>query len=98
MREIRAKFFWYDGTEMCDAQVGGGSHAESVRKTTAGEAGHREEGGKCVVGPITKLLKNKRRSLGLQWSMSEVGTPPNHNSDKYHVLAAINNNNKNIHH
>ena len=48
------------------------------------------EGG---AGPI-RLRNNKRRSLGPEWSMSEVGTPPPHNSDKTHGLgASINNNN-----
>ena len=38
---------------------------------------------------------NKQRSLGLKWSMSEVGTPPPHNSDKPHgLVTSINNNNQ----
>ena len=37
---------------------------------------------------------NKQWILGLEWSMSEVGTPPPHNSDKPHGLVdSINNNN-----
>ena len=44
------------------------------------------EGG---AGPI-RLRNNKRRSLGPEWSMSEVGTPPSHNWDKPHVLVASN--------
>ena len=40
---------------------------------------------------------NKQRILVLEWSMSEVGTPPLHNSDKTHGLVdSIINNNKNI--
>ena len=47
------------------------------------------EGGK---GPISKLRNNKKRRLGLEWSMSEVGTPPPHNSEKLHgLVASINN-------
>ena len=38
-----------------------------------------QEGG---AGPINKLRNNKRRSLGPEWSMYEVGTPPPHNLDK----------------
>ena len=37
---------------------------------------------------------NKQQLLGTEWSMSEVGTPPPHNSDKPHGLVdSINNNN-----
>ena len=36
---------------------------------------------------------NKRRILGPEWSMYEVGTPPPHNSYKLHRLVSINNNN-----
>ena len=45
------------------------------------------------VGPIIKLHNNKRQSLGLEWSMSKVGTPPSHNYDKPHELVASNNKN-----
>ena len=39
---------------------------------------------------------NKRRILGPECSMSEVGTPPPNNSDKPHGLVdSINNNNNN---
>ena len=38
---------------------------------------------------------NKRRSLGPEWSMSEVGNPPPHNTEKPHRMVAITNN-KNI--
>ena len=37
---------------------------------------------------------NKRQSLGLEWSMSEVGPPLHHNSDKPHGLAASRNKTK----
>ena len=50
----------------------------------AGEAGHQTVGGEVRAGPIIKLRKNRRRSLGPEWSMSEVGTPPPHNSEKPH--------------
>ena len=43
-------------------------------KTTAGEAGHNMTGGEVGASPISKLRNNKRRSLGLEWSMSKVGT------------------------
>ena len=39
---------------------------------------------------------NKQRSLGPEWSISEFGTPPTHNSGKPHGLVASNNNNNNI--
>ena len=39
---------------------------------------------------------NKRHILGPEWSMSEVGIPTPHNSDKPHGLVdSINNNNNN---
>ena len=39
---------------------------------------------------------NKRRILGPEWSMSKVGTPPPHNSEKPHGLVeSIKNNNNN---
>ena len=50
------------------------------------------EGG---AGPIS-ASNNKRRSLGPECSMSEVGTPPPHNLDKSHGLVASINNNNNI--
>ena len=53
------------------------------------------EGGEGGADPISKLRKNKRPSLGPEWSMSEVGTPPPHNSNKPHRLVASNNNNNN---
>ena len=38
--------------------------------------------------------KNKRRSLGAEWKMSEFGISPPHNSDNPHALVVrINNNN-----
>ena len=60
----------------------------------AGEAGHRMAQGKGWEGPISKLRNNNRRSLGLEWSMSKVGNPPPHNSEKPHgLVASINYNN-----
>ena len=60
-----------------------------------GEAVHLMAGGEGVVGSISKLRKNKLRSLGTEWSISKVGTPPYHNSDRTHVPVASNNNNNN---
>ena len=60
-----------------------------------GETGHQMAGGEGGEGSIS-VRNNKRRILGLEWSMSEVGTPPTHNLDKPHgLLASINNNNNN---
>ena len=42
------------------------------------------------LGSISKLCNNKRRSLGPEWSMSEVGTSPSHNMDKTHRLVFSN--------
>ena len=39
---------------------------------------------------------NKRRSLGPEWSMSKVGTPPPYNLDKPHGLMASTNNKNNL--
>ena len=39
---------------------------------------------------------NKRRILGPEWSMSEVGTPPPHNLEKPQRLVDIINNNNNL--
>ena len=65
-------------------------------KTTMREAGHRTAGGEGGAGPISKLRNNMIRSLGLEWSMSEVGTPPHHDSEKPHgQVASIKNNNNN---
>ena len=58
----------------------------------AGEEGHWtsvEEGGE---GPIIKICNNNKRSLGPEWSMSEIGAPPLHNLDNTHGLVASNNN------
>ena len=60
---------------------------------TEEEEGHTKTGVAFGAGPIRKLRNNKRQSLGLEWSVSEVGTPPPHNSDKPHGLVASNNNN-----
>ena len=46
-----------------------------------GEAGDQTEGGEGGVGQIIKVCNNKRLILGPEWSMSEVGTPPSHNSE-----------------
>ena len=37
---------------------------------TAGEEGHWTAGGAGGAGPISKLRKNKKRSLVSEWSMS----------------------------
>ena len=59
-----------------------------------GAAVYQAEGGEGEAVTIRKLRNNKRRILGLEWSMSEVGTPPPHNLDKPHgLVASINNNN-----
>ena len=50
--------------------------------------------GESGAGPIS-VRNNKQCSLGLEWLMSKVGTPPLHNLDKPHVLVASINNNKN---
>ena len=65
------------------------------QKTMAGEEGHLTTGGVGGAGPRSKLSNNKRRSLGPERSMSEVGTPPPHNLDKPRKLVASNNNNNN---
>ena len=44
-----------------------------------GEARHWTEGGEGGAGQIIKVCNNKGRILGLEWSMSEVGTPPPNN-------------------
>ena len=73
------KVFRYSGTETGDAQVGGLSYAEAGRKTTAGGLGHRTAGGEGGAGTISKLRNNKRRGLGPEWSIYEIGNPPPHN-------------------
>ena len=89
--------FWYAGTETGDAQVsrlscGGGGGGRT--KKTVGGVEFRAEGGEGGVVSISKLRNNKQQSLGPEWSMSEVGTPPPHNLDKHHGLVeSINNNN-----
>ena len=57
---------------------------------TAREEGNQTAEGEGGSGPISKLRKNKRRSLGPEWSISEYGTPPPHNSDKPHGLVFTN--------
>ena len=60
---------------------------------TTGEVLNRTAEGEGGSGPISKLRKNKRWSLGPERSMYEVGTLPPHNSDKSHgLVASINNN------
>ena len=56
------------------------------------DTGHRTAGGEGGECSISKLLNNTGRSLVLEWSISEVGTPPPHNSDKPHRLVTSNNN------
>ena len=68
---------------------------EEAAKDDDWEEGHRTAGGEDGAGPISKPRNNKLRSLGPEWSMSKVGTPLHHNSDKPHVLVASNNNNNN---
>ena len=47
-------------------------------------------------GAVWLVLKvNYQRSLGPVWSMSEVGTPSPHNTEKPHGLVASTNNIKN---
>ena len=52
------------------------------------------DGHRMVVGEVSiNLWNNKRQNLGPEWSMSEVGTLPPHNSEKPHrMVASINNN------
>ena len=95
--------FCYAGTETGDTKVGGwycgggGSGGGGGRqKTTTRGVGHRTAGREGGLGPIRKIRNDKRRSLGMEWSMSEVGNPPPHNLDKPHgLVASINNNNNN---
>ena len=53
---------------------------EAGWKKTTEETGHSMTGGEDGAVQIS-VCNNKRRSLGLEWSMSEVGTPPPHNSE-----------------
>ena len=49
------------------------------------------------LGGFIGVRNNKRQILVMEWSMSKVGTPPPHNSDKPHILMdSINNNNNNV--
>ena len=61
----------------------------------AEEAGHSTEGGEGGAGTIRKLCNNKRRSLGPEWSMYDVGNPPPHYLDKPQGLAESINSNHN---
>ena len=102
MREGRETGFRYSRTDTGDTQVGrrtcGGGDG-GRKKTVEGEAGHWTEGEEGWAGPISKLGNNKRRSIGSEWSMSKVGTPPTHNLDNPHgLVASINNNNVTNHH
>ena len=46
--------------------------------------------------PIS-VRNNNQWSLGMEWSISEVGTPPPYNLKKPHgLVASINNNNNNM--
>ena len=68
------------------------SCVEAGRNKTTGDTGHCMTGEEGGAGPIS-VRNNKRQRLGLEWSMSEVVTPPPHNSDKTHgLVASINNN------
>ena len=95
MRERRSKVFRYAGMETGDDRVGGGYPAKQGQKAMAGEVVHRMERGEGGAGPISRLRKNKLWSLGTEWPMSEVRTPPPHNLNKHHGLVASNNNNNN---
>ena len=52
--------------------------------------GNRTAVREVVAGSIIKMCDNKRRILGLEWSMSEDGTPPPNNSDKPRGLVVSN--------
>ena len=66
--------------------------SEAGKTRLQGEARHQKEGREGGAGPIIKLRNNKRQSLGLEWSMSEVGNTPPHHSEKPHgLVASINN-------
>ena len=52
--------------------------------------GHWMSGKEGGAGSISKLCKNKRWSLGPEWSISEVGTSPPHNLYKPHGLVDSN--------
>ena len=55
--------------------------------------GNQTAGGEGGAGPIS-ICNHKQRSLGPEWSMSKVGTPPPHSSDKSHGLVESINKNK----
>ena len=57
----------------------------------AGEELNWTLGGEVGAGPISKLCNNKQQSLGPEWIISKVVTPPPHNFYKPHVLVASNN-------
>ena len=61
--------------------------------------GERREGDRFLVcwdgDGDTQVRNNKGRSLGPDWSMYKVRTPPPHILDKSHVLVESNNNNNN---
>ena len=94
-REGGGFFLRYARMERGDAWVGGRSFAEAGWKKLSGEAGYGMSGGEVWAGPIS-VRNNKRRFLGSEWSMSEVGTPPPHISEKPNGLVAIINNNRHI--
>ena len=87
---------------------GGGERVKIERyskRNGYGWGGGRKEGGnnnpekgrrKRWGGRARLKSNNKRRILGLEWSMYKFGTPPPHNSDKpCRLLNSINNNNNN---
>ena len=87
MREVREMGFRYAGMEKGDAQVGGqscGGGGGGRRNMSAGEAVHWTEKVEGRAGLMSKLRNNKQWSLGPEWSMYEVGTPPPHNLYKPH--------------
>ena len=87
--------FRYSGMDTGGTQVGRKSCEETGRKNTDGETRHQTEGAKGGAGPI-RVRNNKRRSLGPEWLMPEVGTPRPHNLDKRHGLVTSIKNKNNI--
>ena len=64
-------------------------------RTVEDNGGHSKwDGRRGGRGGLLRARTNKRRILGPEWSMSEVGNPPPHNLYKPHGLVdSINNNN-----
>ena len=66
------------------------------QKWAAPPDGNWTSGREGGVGSISNLCNNKGWSLGPDWSMSKVGTPPPHNSEKPHGLGESNTHTHNI--